>query len=129
MGQDPAEGDTGRRRGWRWLESTKALQSEAYGWTPPEDAAGQAQSLKENALAALVEIAGEAVREFHWKFWSHDEPWVNRENLLKEIVDAQHFLANMLVTIGVTDDEYEAYYQAKQDENRRRQREGYLVRK
>jgi hypothetical protein len=127
MGQD-SDADTAGRR-WRWLESTRVLQREAYGWEPPTDPAGQAASLKENALAALVEIAGEAVREFHWKFWSHDAPWVNRENLLNEIVDAQHFLANMLVTIGVTDEEYERAYRAKQAVNRKRQLDGYRVQK
>lgn len=41
-----------------------------------------------------------------------------------------HFIANMLVAIGVTDDEFEAAYQAKQQVNRERQASGtYLARK
>ena len=80
-------------------------------------------------LAALVELAGEVPREFAWKFWAHDEPFINREKLLDELVDVGHFLANMLDAIGVTDAEWEAAYQAKQAENRRRQKDGYAVRK
>ena len=123
------DNDIASERRWRWLRSTRRLQEEAYGWTRPDSVAGQVASLKENILAALVELAGEVPREFHWKFWAHDEPWVNREAILEEIVDVQHFLANMLVTIGVTDDEYEAAYIAKQEKNRQRQRDGYTVQK
>ena len=38
-----------------------------------------------------------------------------------------HFMANILVAIGVTDDELEAAYQEKQAENRRRQIDGYVA--
>lgn len=124
MGQD-ADQDIGR---WRWLESTRELQREVYGWEPTTDVAAQATSLKENALAALVEI-GETFREFHWKPWSHDEPWVNSQRTLEEIVDVQHFLANMLVTLGVSDQEYELAYREKQVRNRKRQADGYRVQK
>lgn len=117
------------RRGWRWLASTVRLQRDAYGRSPQDSVAGKVATLKENLLAALVELAGEVPREFHWKFWAHDEPWINREKFLAEIVDVQHFIANMLIEVGVTDDEYEAAYQAKQAENLRRQKDGYTVRK
>jgi dimeric dUTPase (all-alpha-NTP-PPase superfamily) len=116
-------------RRWRWLESTVCLQQEAYGRTQPDTVTGQAIALKENLLAALVELAGEVPREFHWKFWAHDEPWINREKLLAELVDVGHFLANMLCAVGVTDAEWEEAYQAKQAENRRRQSDGYTVQK
>lgn len=70
---------------------------------------------------------GEVPREFSWKGWAHDEPFVNREALLGELVDVGHFLANCLVAIGVTDREWEAAYKAKQETNRQRQRDGYQV--
>lgn len=119
----------GSQRRWRWLESTRRLQQEAYGRSQPDSVAGQALALKENLLAALVELAGEVPREFAWKFWAHDEPFINRQKLLDELVDVGHFLANMLDAIGVTDDEWEAAYQAKQQKNRQRQLDGYTVRK
>lgn len=52
---------------------------------------------------------------------------MNRQRVLDEIVDVLHFIANMLVTIGVTDDELEAAYQAKQEVNRQRQRDRYIA--
>lgn len=38
-----------------------------------------------------------------------------------------HFLANILVAIGVTDDEFESAYRAKQSVNRQRQRDRYVA--
>jgi len=43
-------------------------------------------------------------------------------------VDVGHFLANCLTAIEVTDDEWEAAYQAKQRVNRERKKSGYYVR-
>lgn len=125
-----------RRRGagdrqWRWLESTAALQREAFGhdW----EAIGRtdthvAASLKDNIFAALVEL-GEAAREFSWKSWAQDLPFVNRRRLIEELVDVAHFVANCLLALGVTDDEWENLYRAKQQVNRERQQRGYSARK
>jgi hypothetical protein len=115
---------------WRWLESTKELQRIAFGWDwekiHAEDRYPEtlAQSFLENAFSAVVEIA-ELSDEFGWKPWAKPRGWVNREAALTEVVDIQHFLANVLVSIGVTDEEYETAYRRKQEENRRRQRDGY----
>lgn len=109
---------------WRWLESTVELQRDYFnqpvGDRPIED---QAASLKDNAFALIVELAEMAV-EYKWKHWSVDAPYVNRDRVLKEAVDVGHFLANMLVAIGVTDDEWEQAYQAKQQINRERMASG-----
>jgi hypothetical protein len=75
--------------------------------------------------SALVSEAGELLAEFGWKPWAQPRGWVNRENALKEAVDVAHFLANILCAIGVTDEEWVTAYQAKQEVNRQRQREGY----
>lgn len=112
---------------WRWLESTKRLQREAYGFDADTlDTSAQAEFIKENVLP-LVDEAMEVLHEVKWKYWSHDEPFVHREEVLKECVDVGHFLANILVAIGATDEEWEQAYQRKQAENRRRQVEGYRV--
>ena len=70
---------------------------------------------------------GEIPREFHWKSWSHARPFFHRARILEEVVDVMHFLANILVAVGVTDDEFEQAYQAKQAINRTRQRDGYAA--
>ena len=69
-------------------------------------------------------------REFSWKYWATDDPFVNREEVIEELVDVNHFVANMLVAVGVTDDEWEAAYRGKQQVNRERQASGtYQARK
>ncbi len=114
---------------WRWLASTVTLQREAYGfeWTGDESPGQVASSLKDNVLAAAVELTGEVPREFHWKYWSHTEPFVNRDRVRDELVDVLHFIANMLIAIGVDDDELEEAYQQKQYINRMRQHEKYIA--
>jgi len=114
---------------WRWLESTEKLQREAYGidWKGRRYPKAQVLALRDNLLAAIVELAGEVPREFAWKPWAHDEPWVNHEHMLSEIVDVMHFLGNMLLTLGVTDDEFWEAYRRKQEINRDRQTKGYKV--
>ncbi len=112
---------------WRWLESTAKLQREAYGFDASRlGVRGQATSVKENVLP-LVDEAMEVLHEVSWKYWAHDEPFVNRDQVLAECVDLAHFLGNILVAIGVNDAEWEAAYRGKQEINRQRQLEGYRV--
>lgn len=115
-------------RRWRWLESTARLQRETYGRVPGGDVESQARGLRENLFAAFVELA-EVAREFSWKYWAKDPPYVNREKIIEELVDVEHFLGNMLYELEVTDDEWEEAYQNKQAENRHRQERHYLARK
>jgi dimeric dUTPase (all-alpha-NTP-PPase superfamily) len=113
---------------WRWLESTRRLQAEAYGIVFEEtDVAHQAESIKDNVLPLMVE-AGELLNNVSWKYWAHDEPFVDRAKVLKEAVDIGHFLANILIAISATDEEWEEAYQRKQTINRMRQLDGYTVR-
>ena len=115
---------------WRWLESTRDLQREAFGLDPrmmQGNPTEQARSVKENVLAALVELV-EVLNEVKWKYWSHEDPWVRRDAILKEVVDVHHFTGNILVAVGITDEEYEEAYQAKQRENSERQRQKYVAR-
>ncbi len=116
------------RKEWRWLDSTRDLQREAFGLDPDRDVgvpANMAERVKDNALAAIVEIV-EMLNEVKWKYWSHETPWVRRDKVLKEAVDVNHFIANALVAVGITDEEYEEAYRAKQAENRARQIEKYV---
>lgn len=113
---------------WQWLESTRDLQRVAFDLDPDRDReniAGQAIRVKDNVLAAVVELV-EMLNEVKWKYWSHEDPWVRRERVLKEAVDVGHFIANALVAIGVTDEEYWKAYQDKQLENIQRQIDKYV---
>ena len=114
------------QRPWRWLASTVELQREAFGHDPllvSEDIEKLCASLKDNTFQAIRELM-EASLEFKSKDWSVDPPYVNRTPLVVELVDAAHFIANMLVNLRVTDEEWEALYRMKQDRNRRRMESG-----
>ena len=111
---------------WKWLESTRRLQQDVFGRFSVGTHEAVAAGVKDNVLPLIVE-AVELLNEVSWKYWAHDEPFVRRAEVLNEAVDIAHFLGNILVEIGVTDEEWEEAYQAKQKENERRQREGYLV--
>lgn len=127
---------------WRWLESTHELQRKTYGY-PIEDFAdlavhgggggkcdGNSQEIGDlckyvdwNQVAAVQEMA-ELREEFSWKPWATDPPFVNRERIIKESVDVLHFIGNILVGLGVTDEELWDHYQKKQEINRQRAASG-----
>lgn len=109
---------------WKWLESTKELQEKSFGFTLPLDEGDALADYVTWNHSALVQEAGEMLAEFGWKPWAVNRGWVNRQLALKEAVDVGHFLANILAAIGVTDEEWEAAYQAKQQVNRDRMASG-----
>jgi hypothetical protein len=110
---------------WRWLTSTRQLQREAYGddvW--PKEGDVLADSAMANMFSLMKEMS-EAGDEIGWKPWAQPRGWVNRDAYIGELVDVGHFLANLLIGVGCTDDEWEERYQAKQRVNLKRQRDGY----
>lgn len=117
---------------WRWLESTRRLQTETYGYDLVLLASSPEEFCKYASwnLLALYQEAGELGVEFAWKPWAVDEPFFNRERILEEMVDIGHFAGNLLVAMGVTDEEYVNAYRAKQFKNQRRAASGtYSARK
>lgn len=123
---------------WRWLASTKQFQTETYNY----DIEGMAEAIEEgqtdavdakyfdwNTTAAVQELA-ELREEFSWKPWATDPPFVNRSRIIRESVDVLHFIGNMLVAVGCTDEEFWQLYQEKQQINRERAASGtYSARK
>jgi hypothetical protein len=114
---------------WHWLESTRELQREAFGKDvdghfDPDDFA---DSIVMNHTALIVELS-EFMGEVGWKDWSTPRGWFNRDAAIGELVDAAHFLANLLVRLDVSDAEWEKRYREKQDVNRTRQRSSYDTR-
>lgn len=117
-----------------WLEKTRELQILSYGQDPAALTGKELQFyVIWNSLAAVKEIS-EATDETRWKPWAvlaDGEEIIDKDAFLKEIVDVQHFLGNLLVAAGVSDAEYDAAYEAKMEVNRRRmaQKGGYQSRK
>lgn len=114
----------------RWLASTRELQEKYFNVNYDELAKDPdllADAIVWNHTALIVELS-EFMQEVGWKNWSTPRGWVNRDAALGELVDAAHFLANILNVLGVTDEEWERRYRAKQEINRNRQRGGYDAR-
>ena len=112
---------------WRWLQSTLDLQEGTYGFdfeAMAADPQAHVDYIVEMHTAAVCELT-EFMDEVQWKSWSSRRGEINRKHAVKELVDVAHFVANLLVSLGVTDDEWEELYQAKQAVNRKRQDEGY----
>lgn len=70
---------------------------------------------------ALVDEVSEAMDEIAWKPWAVNRGTVNRDLMVGELVDAAHFMANLLTMLGVTDEEWARRYEEKQQRNARRQ--------
>jgi hypothetical protein len=127
---------------WKWLDSTYYLQRDTYGYDLDALAIGARPDVSDdrfvdtlakyidwNVTAAVQELA-EVREEFSWKPWATDEPFVNRDRVLNEVVDVLHFLGNILVGMGVNDKELVAAYCAKQKKNVARKTSGnYSARK
>jgi dimeric dUTPase (all-alpha-NTP-PPase superfamily) len=114
-----------------WLGNTKKLQTEAYKidyskfeGQSPESLNNIIEYLRWNMLAIEDELA-EIRKEISWKPWQHDDPYVNREAVVKECVDVLHFVANIICAVGGTDEQLDAYYVNKMEVNRQRQLKGY----
>lgn len=107
------------------MASTKALQEEYFNRSfPIKDGDELADYVTFNHSALVVELS-EFMQEVGWKDWAAPRGWVNRDAALKELVDAGHFMANLLCALDVSDAEWEYAYRAKQEVNRQRQRDGY----
>lgn len=114
---------------WRWLESTRWLQEEVFkkDFSKPLDPDEFADEIVLNYAALTVEL-GEFMQEIGWKNWATPRGWHNRDAAIGELVDAAHFLANVLIHLDVTDDEWERRYREKQAINQQRQANGYTGR-
>jgi len=78
-------------------------------------------------MLAVDDELAEMRQAISWKPWQHDAPYADREEILKEAVDVLHFIANMIVAAGGTDEELNKLYLQKMEKNKKRQLEGYKV--
>lgn len=116
-----------------WLQETSKLQQEHYGVdydvfhdNKPESLNSLIEYIRWNMLAIDDELA-ETRQAMSWKPWQHDDPYLDRSEVVKEAVDVLHFVANIICAVGGTDDELNEVYLAKMEKNRARQSNGYRV--
>lgn len=106
---------------WKWLASTRDLQETAFGMDFSTLSGDKlADYVTMNVLAATDELH-EALAEIQWKPWAKNRGDIIRESYVDEIIDTVHFVANLLTAVGVSDEEWQERYQAKQARNRARQ--------
>jgi dimeric dUTPase (all-alpha-NTP-PPase superfamily) len=117
-----------------WLEKTLDLQKNVYNidydsmsGDSPEALNKLIEYMRWNMLAVDDELA-EMRQAISWKPWQHDEPYADKNELIKEAVDVLHFVANMIVAAGGTDEMLNEIYLEKMEKNRKRQLDGYKVR-
>lgn len=108
---------------WRWLDSTRELQVEAYGRDPGALDGSDRGEYWTSMMFALTDEVSEFGKEVHWKPWSKNRgEIIDRSAALGELVDVQHFVANLLLSIGATEEEFWEAYREKQSRNRARQK-------
>lgn len=76
------------------------------------------------AFSLMTEI-GEASTEVAWKPWASDTSFINHKAYRSELIDALHFLINLMLLDDMSADEIYEGYLEKQRKNRARQANGY----
>ena len=116
-----------------WLKRTRDLQKNVYKidydamtGDEPQKINNLIEYIRWNMLAIDDELA-EMRQPLSWKPWQMDEPYADREEVIKEAVDVLHFVANIIVACGGTDEELDHFYLQKMEKNRQRQSVGYEV--
>ena len=116
-----------------WLRRTRDLQKDVYFINYEEMEGDKPQNIRKlveymrwNMLAIDDELA-EMRQAISWKPWQHDAPYADREEIVKEAVDVLHFVANIIVAAGGTDEMLDKFYIEKMERNKQRQLNGYKV--
>lgn len=106
------------------LNAQHQLQIKSFGQDPktlpdPE----KLEWVRWNVLALADELH-EALAETGWKPWAKSKH-INRDAYVSELVDAFHFLMNLMLVVDCSADEFLAKYFEKRGLNAKRQEEGY----
>lgn len=116
-----------------WIRRTRDLQKNVYfinfdemSGDKPQNIRNLVEYMRWNMLAIDDELA-EMRQAISWKPWQHDQPYADREEIIKEAVDVLHFVANIIVAAGGTDEELDRLYLEKMEKNKKRQLEGYKI--
>ena len=83
----------------------------------------RAEFIRWNVLALEDELH-EALAEVGWKPWASSRH-LNRDAFKGELVDAFHFMMNLMLAAEIDADEFLEAYRSKRDKNAKRQSDGY----
>lgn len=102
----------------------RRLQEDSYGFNFDTMTEEERVLFARDQILALLDEAHEALAEIGWKPWATSRH-MNRDAFVSELVDAWHFLMNLLLAAQVKPHEFFSLYIAKNEKNAKRQREGY----
>lgn len=106
------------------LAMQKELQERSMGYAFHKMTPGERSEYLSEMILALEDELHEAMKEFSWKSWASAQ-YFNRDTFVGELVDAWHFLMNLLIAADVSAEELYTRYVTKNMLNAKRQREGY----
>ena len=106
------------------LKAQLELQIKSYGSDPRgSDDNEKLEWIRWNVLALEDELH-EALAETGWKPWAKSKH-INRDAYVSELVDAFHFLMNLMLIVDCSAEEFLAKYFEKRGINAARQAAGY----
>lgn len=106
------------------LNAQLDLQRNSFGADPKAlDSEQTVEWIRWNVLALEDELH-EALAEVGWKPWAKSKH-VNRDAYVSELVDAFHFLMNLMIVVDCDASEFLAKYAEKRGLNAERQAAGY----
>lgn len=106
------------------LDAQHQLQINSFGADPKGlDNEAKLEWIRWNMLALMDELH-EALAETGWKPWAKSKH-VSRDAFVSELVDAFHFMMNLMLVVDCDADEFLAKYFEKRGINAKRQAEGY----
>lgn len=107
-----------------WLRTQRTLQKESYGVDFDTMSDEERITFITWNVLALTDELHEALAEIGWKPWATSRH-INTEALQGELVDAMHFLGNLILASGMSADRLMRLYRAKRATNAKRQENGY----
>ena len=105
-----------------WLWNTRAIEdeiSEAY------DALGGISNNGETSIGSAVWKPWKSIHKKAYELKISDLSEEDQKELKMELVDIQHFIFNMMISVGMTAEELFNFYLSKNKENIRRQQNNY----
>lgn len=106
------------------LNLQNQLQRDAYGIAYESMNTDEKIAAIKDMVLALTDELHEALAEVGWKPWATSRH-IHTEALRGELIDAYHFLMNLMLIAGMTDEDVDRMYREKNRRNLERQQAGY----
>lgn len=106
------------------LEAQLELQKKSFKLDPTELSDEKKMDFIRWNVLALEDELHEALAETGWKPWATTQH-INRDAYVSELVDAFHFLMNLMLIVDCNADEFLTKYAEKRKLNIKRQEDGY----